>query len=168
MNGVSSDLIRPATRLDAAAILEIYAPVIRDTAISFEYVVPDLEAFADRVERISAAGRYLVLERDGRVAGYSYATEFRARAAYSATRETSVYVHEDHRGLGIARRLMEELLDQLRGDGAHLAVAGITLPNPASVRLHEKLGFEAVGTFSEVGRKFDRWHDVGFWELRLD
>ena len=159
--------IRDARPSDAAALLAIYAPVVRDSAVSFEYEPPTEAEFAGRIERVMALDPWLVLERDGAIAGYAYATDFRGRAAYAATRETTVYVHPDHRRGGVAQALMEALLDEITRRGARLAIAVITLPNEPSVALHEALGFRYVGTLHDVGRSFDTWHDEGFWELRL-
>jgi len=164
---MSSYSLRRATRADAPGVLAIYGPVVRDTWISFEEVVPDEAELADRIATIGARFPWLVAERDGQVAGYAYATTFRARAAYRWTVESSVYVHEAHRGAGLARALMEALIDVLRALGHRKVVAGATMPNDASVRLHEALGFELVGTFPGVGLKFGAWHDVRFWALDL-
>lgn len=148
-------------------MLAIYAPYVIDTAISFELKPPTEEEFAARIERGISIAPWLVLEQNNQILGYSYATEFRSRSAYSATRETTVYVGAGNHGTGIGRALMSELLYQLRAGGAALAIAGITLPNNPSVGLHERLGFAHVGTFHRVGHKFGEWHDVGFWELPL-
>lgn len=161
-------LVRDAIGADAAACAAIYAPIVRDTPISFELDAPDATEFAARIARIQAHDPWYVATRDDEVVGYAYATEFRARPAFSATRETTVYVHPDHHGTGVGSTLMRHLLAELRDRGHHLAVAGIALPNDGSVALHEQLGFESVGVFREVGRKFDAWHDVGFWQLRLE
>lgn len=161
-------LIRTATTDDAAACAGIYAPIVRDTPISFEFDVPDAAEFAARIARVQRSDPWLVAVVDERVVGYAYSTAFRARAAYAGTRETTVYVRDDHQGTGIGSALMVSLLDELRGRGAHSAIAGIALPNDGSVALHERLGFTPVGVFREVGRKFDSWHDVGFWELLLE
>lgn len=160
-------IIRDATAADAAACAAIYAPIVRNTAISFEFEIPDAAEFAARIERVQAGDPWVVAERGGVVAGYAYSTSFRVRAAYDASRETTVYVHDDHHGTGVGSALMRHLLDDLRGRGHHLAIACIALPNDGSVALHERLGFELVGVFAEAGRKFDAWHDVGFWQLRL-
>lgn len=130
-------------------------------------MVPDEAELADRIATIGERFPWLLAERDGQVAGYAYATTFRARAAYRWTAESSVYVHGAHRGVGLARALMEALLDVLRALGYRKVVAGATMPNDASVRLHEALGFELVGTFPGVGQKFGAWHDVRFWVLDL-
>ena len=159
--------IRSATPADAAGILVIYAPIVKTSAISFELEPPGIEEFADRITTVMEENPWLVKEQEGRITGYAYATPFRSRAAYSHTRESSVYVHPHHHRKGVGRELMLALIDELAARGAHRVVAGATLPNPGSAALHESLGFQYVGTFHEVGRKFDRWHDVGFWELNL-
>ena len=159
--------VRSATLGDASEMLAIYAPYVSDTAISFESDPPTEREFSDRIERGLAVGPWLVLQREGQILGYAYATKFRERAAYDATRETTVYVAPGHHGEGVGRELMTDLLARLRAGGIALAVAAITLPNDASVGLHEHLGFVPVGVFHGVGRKFERSHDVGFWELRL-
>lgn len=160
--------IRSATVADAAQILDIYAPIVETSAISFEFEPPGIEEFVDRMTTVMKDNPWLVMEHGCLIIGYAYATMFRSRAAYSRTRESSVYVHPGHRGKGVGRELMLALLEELSSRGAHRVVAGATLPNPGSAALHESLGFRYVGTFNEVGRKFDQWHDVGFWELYLD
>ena len=160
--------IRRATVADAAGILDIYAPIVERSAISFEFGAPGIEEFADRMTKVMQDNPWLVMDYEGLVVGYAYATVFRSRAAYSNTRESSVYVHPGHHRKGIGRELMLALIEELSTRGAHRVVAGATLPNPGSAALHESLGFRYVGTFHEVGHKFDRWHDVGFWELSLD
>lgn len=148
-------------------MLAIYAPYVSDTAISFEMEPPTEREFSMRIERGLANAPWLVLEQHDEISGYAYATEFRARSAYDASRETTVYVRDSHQGAGVGRALMTELVAQLREGGTALAIAGITLPNDPSVRLHEHIGFEHVGTFHGVGHKFGEWYDVGFWELPL-
>jgi len=164
---MTSPIVRDATVEDVPGMLEIYGPIVTDTTISFEFEPPTLEEFTERFRRVTEANPWLVAVQGGSIAGYTYASEWRARPAYEATRETTVYVRQDHQRKGIARLLMTELLTRMTAAGVHVVVAGVTLPNQASVSLHEDLGFEHVGTYSEVGRKFDRWHDVGFWALRL-
>jgi phosphinothricin acetyltransferase len=160
--------IREARPDDAAGMLAIYGPIVLESAISFELVPPSEEEFASRIATVTERNPWLVLECDGAIAGYAYATDFRGRPAYAATRETTVYVHPDHKRAGVARELMEALLSAIADQGAHIAVGVIALPNEPSVALHEALGFRHVGTIHDAGRKFDRWHDEGFWELRLE
>ena len=159
--------IRAAEVSDAAALLAIYRPYVIETPISFEIEPPTEAEFADRIRNGLQQNPWLVFEQNGLVAGFAYASAFRARAAYALTRETTVYVAREAHGGGIGRQLMDELIARLRSDGIRLAVAGITLPNEASVGLHERLGFTPVGVFHGAGHKFGVDHDLGFWELRI-
>lgn len=159
--------IRDATPADAPAIQAIYAPVVRETPISFEVEPPDVAEMMRRMEAIVPAYPYFVAERDGAVLGYCYAARYKARAAYSSSVETTVYVASDARGQGVGRALYGPLIDELRRRGFHSALAGITLPNAGSVGLHEAMGFKPVGVTVEVGQKFGRYHDVGWWQLML-
>lgn len=160
-------LIRDATRADAPALLDIYRPVVEDTATSFEIVPPTVAEFSQRIETASATHAWLVAEDGLQPLGYAYATAHRARAAYRYSTETSVYVAGQARRLGIGRRLYERLLEVLAQREYYHAFAGITLPNPASVALHEALGFEPIGVFPAVGFKFGKWHDVAWWSRRI-
>lgn len=159
--------IRDATPADAAGLLEIYAPFVRDTAVSFELAAPSVAEFAARIEASRARWAWLVAEERGRPVGYAYAGEHRVRGAYRYSVETSVYLDASHRGNGLGARLYRVLLPRLEARGFCNAYAGITLPNAASVRLHERVGFEAIGVFRRVGWKFGAWHDVGWWHLPL-
>jgi L-amino acid N-acyltransferase YncA len=152
---------------DAAACAAIYAPYVTDSAISFELEPPDAAEMAARMESGSRTHPWLVFERNGEVAGYAYAGVHRTRAAYRWTAEVTAYVSQDHHRQGIGRALYEELLERLRTQNFRLAVAGITLPNDGSVGLHEAVGFEPVGVYRNIGWKFGRWHDVGWWQLDL-
>lgn len=159
--------LRLARPSDAAGILAIYGPIVETTAVSFELQVPTRAEMASRIDAVVASHPWLVCIENEELVGYAYATPFRARPAYAWAAETSVYVAESHRRLGVARALMEALLDLLRLAGYQRAVAGIALPNETSVGLHEALGFAQVGTFERVGRKHGAWHAVGFWDLAL-
>lgn len=159
--------LRPARADDALAIAAIYAPIVRDTAISFETEPPDADEIARRIEASGGALPWLVAVRDERVAGYAYATKHRERAAYRWSVDVSVYVHEAARREGVGVALYGALLPTLCAQGFHRAHAGITLPNPASVRLHESIGFRPVGVYREVGFKCGSWHDVGWWQYAL-
>ncbi len=162
------ETIRDATGEDAAAIAAIYNPYILDSTISFEEQAVTSEDMATRIAGVQDGGLpWLVLERDGVIAGYAYATKWRVRHAYRFSVETSVYLARGQGGRGGGTTLYETLLERLRAAGCHLAIGGIAQPNPASVALHEKLGYKKVAHFSEVGFKFDRWIDVGYWELKL-
>jgi phosphinothricin acetyltransferase len=155
--------------MDAAAIAEIYAPFVTASTISFEMEPPDEAAMRGRIEAVLATHPWLVAEEDegGRILGYAYASPFRPRPAYRFAVETSVYLRAEAQGKGIARGLYEALLDILARQGFVHAIAAITLPNPASVRLHEQLGFEPSGTYREIGYKMGGWHDVGLWQRAL-
>ena len=139
----------------------------RLAATSFEEQAPDAAEMASRIRRIGAAHPWLVAERDGVVVGFAYACRHRERAAYRWAADVSVYVAADHRRQGCAQQLYEQLLDALRARGLRIACAGITLPNPASVALHEGLGFVPVGVYRRIGWKLGAWHDVGWWQLEL-
>lgn len=160
-------IVRRARSSDAAALLEIYEPHVRHSATNFEFDPPSEVEFAARIEAITTTDPWLVLERNDEIVGFAYATAFRSRPAYATTRETTVYVHRAHNRAGVGRDLMVALLEELRRQGTRLAVAVIALPNDASVALHESLGFTGVGIIHNVARKFDTWHDEGFWELPL-
>ena len=162
-------MIRPAGPSDSAAICGIYNHYVENTAFTFEEAsVPPAE-MEERIRRISAKYPYLVLEDDGsgEVNGYAYANTWRERSAYRFAAEISIYVRDDFRGKGMGRRLMERLLEEIRKRDIHSLVAGIALPNERSVALHEKFGFRKVAHFEEIGFKFGKWLDVGYWELIL-
>ena len=161
-------LIRSAdTERDAAACAAIYAPYVLDGAVSFEEVAPGAEAMGERMARVTVTHPWLVAERDAVVAGFAYGSPHRERAAYRWAADVAVYVDREHLGHGIGRRLYAALLPLLRDHGIHVACAGITLPNDASVGLHESFGFEPVGVYRAIGFKFGAWRDVGGWQLRL-
>ncbi len=151
---------------DGGACAAIYAPHVRG-GTTFEEHAPDPAAFAARIAEGERTHPWLVLERDGEVAGFAYAGPHRARAAYRWAAEVSVYVAPEAQGTGAGRALYGALLDLLRRQGLRVALAGITLPNPASVGLHEALGFRPVGVFRAIGWKAGAWRDVGWWELAL-
>ena len=153
-------LVRDATASDAAACAAIYAPYVTDTAVTFEIEPPTVAEMALRIEGAQRRHAWLVLERDGAIAGYAYAGPFKERAAYRWTCEVSVYLDPDHHGRGSGRLLYEALLARLAERGFRLAAAGMTQPNEASSRLHAALGFEPVGTFRAVGWKHGAWRDV--------
>lgn len=159
--------IRLASGDDAAAVRDIYAPLVTDTAVSFELAVPSVEEMRRRIESTLPTLPWLVCSIDGEVAGYAYAGRHRERAAYRWSVEVSAYVAEPWRRRGVARGLYTALLEILSVQGFHTACAGVALPNPASVALHESLGFAPIGVYREIGFKFGKWHDVGWWQRRL-
>lgn len=159
--------IRPATRTDAEAIQRIYAPIVAKTMISFEEVPPSVEEMAKRIASILPTHPYLVAVDGAKVCGYVHASVHAPRAAYRHSVNTSVYIAPEARRLGVGRSLYSELLPELMRRGFHMAFAGIALPNPGSVALHESVGFMPVGVYREVGFKFGSWHDVGWWQRPL-
>jgi phosphinothricin acetyltransferase len=161
--------IRLATAADAAAVRAIYAPIIEETVISFELTVPPVAEIAARITDRQPAHPWLVAcaPSSGEVLGYAYAGRFSGRAAYDWSVETSVYVASSSRGEGVGRWLYGALLELLTVQGYRQAMAGIALPNAASVALHERFGFEPVGVYRAAGWKFDAWHDVGWWQRSL-
>jgi phosphinothricin acetyltransferase len=155
--------IRTATAADAAVLREIYRPYVETTAVSFELEVPSIEEFQRRITVAVEGWSWLVAEVDGRQVGYAYGSAHRAREAYQTSVETSAYVHEDYQCQGIGRALYTQLFQDLCERGFGSAYAAITLPNEASVGFHESLGFEPIGVFPRVGRKFGAWHDVAWF-----
>ena len=162
-----STRIRIGTPADAAAVKRIYDPMVIETAISFEEKPPRLETIAERMREIQAVYPWLVCERHDEVIGYAYAGRYAARAAYRWSVEASIYIDTQARRLGIGRALYTALFDVLRLQGYYRCFAGVTLPNAASVGLHESLGFTPVGVYHASGHKLGQWHDVGWWELGL-
>ena len=158
---MAEPLIRLATKADAADFAAIYTPYVTDSAVSFEEVAPNASEMA---LRIAGDGRglhpWLAAELDGRVVGFASSAPFRARPAYRWTVETGVYLAPEAQGRGVGRMLMERMIDVLTRQGFTTAVAGITLPNPASVALHEKLGFAPCATYRETGFKLGEWRTV--------
>jgi len=152
---------------DAAACAAIYAPHVEGSAVSFEELAPDAAEMAARIGRYGASHAWLVAEREGQVVGYAYATKYNERPAYRWSTSVSVYVAEGERGRGVGRTLYTALFECLRERGFRMACAGITLPNAASVALHERLGFERVGVNRHIGWKHGAWRDVGWWQLEL-
>jgi phosphinothricin acetyltransferase len=159
--------IRDVTTDDAAQICDIYNHYVRNTVITFEQQPISVPEMQERIASYASAYAWLVAERDGQLLGYAYATRWRTRAAYDHTVESTVYVADAARGSGVGRPLYMALLDALRKKSIHAVVGCIALPNPGSVALHEKCGFEKVAHFAQVGRKFDQWIDVGFWQVLL-
>jgi phosphinothricin acetyltransferase len=159
--------VRPATARDAAAIRDIYAPIVRETTISFEADPPSTAEIRRRMAAGNLRLPWLVAEAPRGVAGYAYAAPFRSRQAYRWSVETSVYIASHARGRGVGRALYERLLCDLRGLGYVSAYAGIALPNDASVRLHEAAGFTSIGVFPAAGYKSGGWVDVGWWAIKL-
>lgn len=165
--GMTTATLRLAHPDDASQVEAIYAPVVRDTAISFEVDPPGVAEIRQHIEATLRRFPWLVCERDGVVAGYAYAGMHRTRPAYQWSVDVSVYVGEHARRQGVGRRLHVALLALLAAQGFVNAFAGITMPNIASVGLHEALGFTHIGLYRAVGFKLGVWHDVGWWQRRL-
>lgn len=159
--------IRLAVPADAGGVRAIYAPFVRSSAITFETAEPSVEEMARRIRGISSNYPWLVGEISDGIVGYAYASRHRERAAYRWSVEVSVYVDGAHQRQGIGSALYDSLLRILVDQNFFTACAGITLPNPASVAMHERKGFRPIGVFKGVGFKLGAWHDVGWWQLPL-
>jgi L-amino acid N-acyltransferase YncA len=165
---MSTVAIRPVEpERDAAACAAIYAPYVETTPISFEETGPDALEMEARIVHCTATHPWLVAEEGGEVVGYAYACRYRERAAYRWAADVSVYVAAARRREGLGRGLYEALFEQLRRQRFQVACAGITLPNVASIGLHERLGFLRTGISPRIGWKHGRWHDVSWWQLEL-
>jgi len=165
--GPAETLLREATTGDAAEICGVYNPYVLETTISFEEEPVSTETMQGRIADVTARFPWLVAILDDRIAGYAYATPWRPRSAYRHSVETTVYLSPHACGRGIGSALYRELFEKLRAAGVHQAIGGIALPNQASVALHERLGFQKVAHFEAVGRKFDQWIDVAYWQRPL-
>jgi L-amino acid N-acyltransferase YncA len=152
---------------DAAACASIYGPFVADTAISLEEQPPTNSQIAERIERTSATHPWLVAELEDETVGFAYGSPHRERACYRWAADVTVYVSPAAHRRGVGKALYDELLALLARQGVHVACAGITLPNEASVRLHEAVGFVRVGVYRRIGFKQGAWRDVGWWQLQL-
>lgn len=160
-------MIRTATLDDASAICAIYNPYVAKTTITFEEQPVAADEMSRRMADVLASLPWLVWEEPQGVLGYAYATKWRTRSAYRYAVESTIYLDPAACGRGVGRMLYGALIAELRSRGIHTMIGGVALPNAASVRLHESLGFEKVAQFAEVGWKFDRWVDVAYWQLKL-
>jgi L-amino acid N-acyltransferase YncA len=160
-------LVRDACEQDAAGCAAVYAPYVTDTAITFESAPPSDAEMAERIAAAQRSHAWLVLEDEGRVVGYAYGSRFEPRAAYRWACEVSVYVEIGRRRTGSGRTLYEALFRRLTDRGFRVAVAGMTLPNDASVGLHRAMEFEPVGTYRRIGFKHGSWHDVAWMQRTL-
>jgi L-amino acid N-acyltransferase YncA len=166
-NGSPATIRLASSERDAEQIAAIYAPNVTDTNISFEFEPPSAEEMRRRIQVTLKRYPWLVCEHQGRVLGYAYAGAHGSRAAYQWSVDVSVYVHKDARRTGVGRALYASLFAALELQGFYNAYAGATLPNPASVGLHESVGFRRVGVYRGVGYKLGAWHDVVWWHLPL-
>ena len=162
-------MIRKATEKDAQAIADIYNYYIQNTVATFE--IDDLTAndFVSRMDKVQKSGfSWFVAEQNNEIIGYAYSSKWKERAAYKHSAEVSVYLLNDLTAKGWGTKLYDALFADLKTKSIHIAIGGITLPNPASIALHEKFGMEKVAHFRQVGYKFDRWLDVGYWQVQLN
>lgn len=159
--------VRDATEDDATACAAIYAPYVRETAVSFEGEPPSPPQMAERIAAAMRTHAWVVLEDDDRLVGYAYGGPHKKRAAYRFSCEVSVYVEQGRRRTGSGRALYEALFERLQARGYRMAVAGMTLPNEASAGLHRAMGFEPVGVYRRIGWKFGAWHDVAWMQRAL-
>lgn len=157
--------IRKVELEDAAQIAEVYNYYIQNTHQTFETEPLSADEMRERIAEIIQKYPYVVAEEDGEIWGYAYATQFKLRQAYAYSAEVSIYVKNAAKQKGIGTQLYEKLFDELAETNIHAMVAGISLPNDASVKFHEKLGFTKVAHFRQIGYKLGRWVDVGYWEL---
>ncbi len=160
-------MIRNVHINDAQQLVGIYNYYVLNTIITFDDIPFTIDAFKDKIESIYNNFPFLVFEEDNKILGYAYASKWREKPAYRHTVETTVYLHHKAQGKQIGTKLYTELLRQLKEQNYHVIIGGLTLPNEASVKLHEKFNFTQVAHYKEVGLKFDKWLDVGFWQLKL-
>lgn len=162
-------MIRDAHENDFETIAEIYNHYVRATVVTFEESEIDQSEISIRINKVKSAGLWwLVSEENGQVIGYAYASKWHDRSAYRNTVEASVYLRHGSGGKGHGTMLYEELFNRLKAKGLHTVIGGIALPNPSSVKLHEKFAMSQVAHFKEVGYKFGQWIDVGYWQVRLN
>lgn len=166
-SNVPGATVRDASEDDATACAAIYAPYVHETAVSFEDEPPSPPQMAERIAAATRAHAWVVLEDDDRLVGYAYGGPHQKRAAYRFSCEVSVYVEQGRRRTGSGRALYEALFKRLAASGYQMAVAGMTLPNEASVGLHRAMGFEPVGIYRRIGWKFGAWHDVAWTQRAL-
>lgn len=165
---VDSLRVRPATAADAAGIAEIYNYYVANTVVTFEENPVSAADMSARIAEVQGIGLpWLVAELEGAVTGYCYSTRWKSRSAYRHSVESTIYLRHGSAGRGMGKVLYAAMLPILRAGGIHAVIGGIALPNPASVALHEKLGFEQVARFRQVGLKHGSWVDVAYWQLIL-
>lgn len=160
-------MIREATLSDAGDIAQIYNYYISETAVTFETSTISREVMKQRIRKVLAEGLPWLVAADSnnKITGYAYSTPWRERSAYRFTVEVSVYLSEQNLGKGIGSALYQRLFENLKDKGVHSIIGGITLPNSASIALHEKFSMRQVAHFKQVGYKFDQWQDVGYWQV---
>jgi phosphinothricin acetyltransferase len=160
--------IRLATRIDCIEILKIYQYYVLNTAITFEYDVPSLEEIENRMKSIQSKYPYLVAEENNQLVGYAYANDFRHKSAYQWSPESTIYIHKDFHRNGIGKALYIKLFEALKKQGFYNVFGGVSLPNEASVKLHQRLGFKEIGVYENIGYKFGKWHSTKWFQLVLN
>ncbi|MCA1748436.1 MAG: arsinothricin resistance N-acetyltransferase ArsN1 family B [Parasphingopyxis sp.] len=160
--------VRAATADDAEACRAIYAPYVEESWISFEEEAPSAREMKRRIAGYGASHGWVVAEEEGAVVGYAYGSPHRLRHAYRFSCDVAIYIDRARAAQGIGRAIYGALLPLLASRGMHAAYAGIALPNEASIRLHESVGFERIGVYREVGYKLGGWRDVGWWQKLLE
>ena len=166
---MSKDIqVRMATIEDAERLLEIYTPYVKETAITFEYEVPSVKEFEERIAKVLKMFPYLVAVVQDRIVGYAYASPYKTRAAYQWSVETSIYIDREYQGSGIGSVLYTKLLELLKKQHVRNVYACVALPNDESEAIHKKFGFTLVGRFHNVGYKLNEGHDTGWFEKHLE
>jgi len=161
-------MIRDATLNDAAKVVEIYNHYISESVVTFEQEIISADIMQERISKVlDSKLPWLVAEQDSNIIGYCYATPWKERSAYRFSVEVTVYLNSEVKGKGWGSRLYKALFERLKQNEIHAVMGGITLPNDASVKLHEKFGMSKVAHFKQVGYKFDQWLDVGYWQKIL-
>lgn len=161
-------MIRPVHINDAQELLEMYNYYVINTTVNFDIEPLSLKTFTDKLNIITADYPFIVLEENNEILGYAYGSRFRPRAAYNYVAESTVYVKHTAHGKQIGSKLYAELIRLLKETDLHTVLGVLTIPNEASIKLHEKFGFEQVANLKEVGLKFGEWQNVGIWQLKLD
>jgi phosphinothricin acetyltransferase len=160
-------MIRPVQLSDAEPISSIYNEYVANSRSTFEENPVTVDEMNARIQKITKNYPWLVYEMDGKVIGYTYATKWKERSAYRYTVETGIYLDSNHLGKGVGSSLKGAMINELREKSFHSVISGIALPNPASIAMCEKFGFEKIAHFKEVGFKLNKWVDVGYWQLIL-
>ena len=160
-------MIRPLHKNDTQALLNIYNYYVMNTVATFDIEALNFEVFNEKIQSINAEYPFLVYEDDNTILGFAYASRFRPKPAYNFTVESTIYVDHKAHGKHIGSMLYNALIDELKNTDTHTVLGVLTIPNDASVKLHEKFGFKAVAHLKEVGLKFGKWHDVGIYQLKL-
>jgi len=161
-------MVRSAKLEDASQITDIYNYYILNTTVTFEKTPISSDTMKERIEQTQVKYPWLVLEEEGMIHGYAYATDWKPRGAYRHSVESTVYLRNGQSGKGYGSKLYRKLIEVLEQLNVHAVIGGIAQPNEGSIALHEKFGFQKVAHFKEVGFKFDKWVDVAYWQLILD